>query len=290
MLQAVCLVILTFMVPIFGGSETLIRRESDGVNQQIGWKESILLRRNAIQKACGVVSRIADKDVTWRQKAFMSRDQEALFNYLDCYHQHENPVTYSLSELVEKILGHLSLHPEQRIMVVWDVDDTLTHTSNDAAERGDWAASESLHPKSDILIRVLYDLGVDMILVTAGCFTDYKLYGANIGTDMFSKVIESVGYEGAAASKGEAVRDYLDSLSDDQRPDHLFFVDDQAWGHCQNGFVEQVSSVGKLGITVLQHNEAHFFRDRNEAVQYAEACDVDRFDVEEGKLTSEPAG
>ncbi len=182
-----------------------------------------------------------------------------MHKYLEGYLTLGNTVTYSLSDVVERVLDHVKQHPSEQILLALDVDDALI--SSPKKDGGyDFSASVPLHPESDRLLRVLHKLGVHLMLLTAGCYTDIKLHAANIGGDLFQGVAESV------VNKGKALVVYIQTLDQLKQPKHIFFMDDQAFAHCEQGsFITTVKSE-IAGVTVFQHNEHHFYKDRNRQV------------------------
>lgn len=244
-----------------------------GLNEEIRVKtEALPPIQGAIQK---VVS-ILDKDVHWKNQFFVKwevKNPEKYYELINWWGNQENTVTHSLSDVVFRVLSYRAEHPDEKILVVFDIDEALTHSPVWAKCENDYLDSSPLHPLAGDLLTVLHDVKIKTIGVTAGCFTVAKLQGSNISLSAFSEIIEHVGYEGASMTKGEAVAKHIGTTLEDQRPQHVFFVDDQAWWHSQRCFKEKVLSAGAKGVTVFQHEEYRFYAQRNKDLDFYQAQD-----------------
>jgi len=183
-------------------------------------------------------------------------------NYIGYWEGFNNYVSFSLPQVVQKIICLKESFPKRKLLVVWDVDLVLIYTRKNG--NGFCSKSVPLHPRANTLLGALHALDIEMILCSSGYGTVLKLQDANIGLSFFEMILENLESAKDGRTKGRAVSEYINSLRPEER--HVVFVDDQAHYHCKRGFKEDILASGVSEVTAIQHNEHHLYDSRNKDI------------------------
>lgn len=147
-----------------------------------------------------------------------------------------------LSKVVGMILNYKALHPEKVLWAVFDVDETLIDRTD---------SGKPIHSITNTLFKSLNDAGVPIILLTMSSDPRPKFTQARLAyKGVITKGLLSRDEKGKFVPKGKTLQKYIESLPKKQRPDHVFFADDQIFS---DSGVESV--LGKVAVYIQSVEE-----------------------------------
>lgn len=148
-----------------------------------------------------------------------------------------------LPKIVNMILHTKSLYSDKVIWAVFDVDETLIDRDKDG---------RPMDRNTNAIFKKLNDAGVPIVLLTMSSDPRPKFKRAGLKFEgVITEALLSRDGSGGFVPKGKTLQRYIASLPKKQRPDHVFFADDQLFS---DQWVE--SYLGKIPVYIQSVEES----------------------------------